>query len=110
LVVGYDIGALRGDSLIDGHHHDFLGDGRLDDGVQADTIRRVEDDGIHALRDKPFEIGDLFGGATIAVDDDHFTDKAACFGFSFDGTDHLLAPAVADERVAHADDKVTLFG
>ena len=77
LVVGHHIGALGRDRLIDGHDHDALGDGRFDDGVQALTVGRVEDDGIHALGDEALQVGDLLGRAAVAVDDDDLVDQSA---------------------------------
>ena len=102
LVSGGDIGALGRNRLVDRDDHDPLGDSRLDDRVQPLTVGRVEDDGIHPLGDKPLQVGDLFGRAAVAVDDDHFVDKPAGGRLGLDGADHLLAPAVADQGIAHA--------
>jgi hypothetical protein len=109
LVVGDDVGAFSANGLIDSDDDNALLNGRLDDGVQAFAVGGVEDDGIDTLGNETFQVSDLFGGATIAVDDDHLVHQAASGGFGLDGADHLLAPAIADEGVANADNIAAIF-
>ena len=82
-----------------------MGDCRFDHSVQAFTVRRVEDNGIHTLGDQALKICDLLGRAAIAIDDDDSIDKPAHRSLGLDGADHLFAPSVANEGIAHADNK-----
>jgi hypothetical protein len=55
----------------------------------------------------------LLGRATVAVDDNDFINQATGTRFGLDGADHLLAPAIANQRVADSNRKAAclcLFG
>ena len=109
LVIGGDVGAFGRNRLVDGDDDDTLRYRRFDHRVQALTVGRVEDDRVNTLRDQPLQVGDLFGRAAVAVDNNDAVDKPARRRLGLDRTDHLLAPAVADERVAHAHDVAALL-
>src|SRR4029450_3297343 len=104
LVVGGHIGRRLRDRLVDGDDHDLLLGGLLDHRVELLPVRRVHDDGVGALGDEVLEVLDLLGRAAVLGDGDDLADLAAGQGLGLDRADHLLAPAVAGQGVAHPDD------
>ena len=106
LVVGGHVGAFGGHGLVDGDDDDALGDRLLDHRVELLAVGRVDDDGVHALRDEVLEVLDLLRRSAVAGDGDDLADLPAGERLRLDRADHLLTPTVAGERVADADDEL----
>src|SRR4029453_19265803 len=104
LVIGGHIGRRLGHGLVDGHDHDLLLGRLLDHRVELLPVRGVDDDGVDPLGDQVLEVLDLLGRAAVLGDGDDLADLATGQGLGLDRADHLLAPAVAGQGVAHPDD------